>query len=45
MALDLPLDDPDVAAGRKVEYTVVNGQIAYANGAPTGSLTGQVLRS
>ena len=34
-----------VMPSRGVEYTVVNGQIAYANGAPTGSLTGQVLRS
>jgi N-acyl-D-amino-acid deacylase len=34
-----------VMPSRGVEYTLVNGQIAYANGAPTGSLSGQVLRS
>jgi len=30
---------------RGVEYTVVNGEIAYANGNPTGSMSGRVLRS
>jgi N-acyl-D-aspartate/D-glutamate deacylase len=34
-----------VMPSRGVEYTVVNGQIAYANGTTTGSLSGQVLRS
>jgi N-acyl-D-aspartate/D-glutamate deacylase len=34
-----------VMPSRGVEYTVVNGQVAYANGAPTGSLSGQVMRS
>ncbi|HEV2186464.1 MAG TPA: amidohydrolase family protein [Stellaceae bacterium] len=34
-----------VMPSRGVEYTVVNGQIAYANGMPTGSLSGQVMRS
>src|SRR4029077_15048037 len=34
-----------VMPSRGVEYTLVNGQIAYANGNPTGSLSGRVLRS
>ncbi len=34
-----------VMPSRGVEYTVVNGTIAYANGNPTGSMSGEVLRS
>ena len=34
-----------VMPSRGVEYTVVNGEIAYANGNPTGSMSGRVLRS
>ncbi|HXP04107.1 MAG TPA: amidohydrolase family protein [Stellaceae bacterium] len=33
-----------VMPSRGVEYTVVNGTVAYASGAPTGSLSGQVMR-
>ena len=31
--------------GRGINYTIVNGQIVYENGAHTGALPGQVLRS
>jgi len=34
-----------VMPSRGVEYTVVNGTVAYENGNPTGSLSGQVMRS
>jgi len=34
-----------VMPSRGVEYTIVNGEIAYANGSPTGSLSGTVMRS
>jgi N-acyl-D-amino-acid deacylase len=30
---------------RGINYTIVNGQIAYEHGSPTGALPGQVLRS
>jgi N-acyl-D-aspartate/D-glutamate deacylase len=34
-----------VMPSRGVEYTIVNGQVAYAGGRATGSTSGQVLRS
>ncbi len=34
-----------VMPSRGVEYTIVNGEIAYANGAVTGATAGRVLRS
>ena len=34
-----------VMSSRAVEYTIVNGSVAYAEGRPTGSTSGQVLRS
>ncbi len=34
-----------VMPSRGVEYTIVNGAVAYAEGRPTGSTSGQVLRS
>jgi N-acyl-D-aspartate/D-glutamate deacylase len=34
-----------VMPSRGVEYTIVNGTVAYAAGRPTGSTAGQVLRS
>lgn len=34
-----------VMPSRGVEYTVVNGVVAYEKGQPTGSLSGQVMRS
>ena len=34
-----------VMPSRGVEYTIVNGVVAYANGSPTGATSGTVLRS
>jgi N-acyl-D-aspartate/D-glutamate deacylase len=34
-----------VMPSRGVEWTVVNGAVAYADGKPTGSMSGQVMRS
>ena len=34
-----------VMPSRGVEYTIVNGSVAYAEGRPTGTTSGQVLRS
>jgi N-acyl-D-aspartate/D-glutamate deacylase len=34
-----------VMRSRGVEYTIVNGEITWANGAMTGATAGQVLRS
>ena len=34
-----------VMPSRGVEYTIVNGQIAYAEGSATGATGGTVLRS
>jgi N-acyl-D-aspartate/D-glutamate deacylase len=34
-----------VMPSRGVEYTIVNGEIAYADGRATGATSGAVLRS
>jgi cytosine/adenosine deaminase-related metal-dependent hydrolase len=34
-----------VQEARGIQYTIVNGQVVYENGKPTGALPGAVLRS